>query len=276
MQLTDIVYRKDEFGVATITLNRPDLLNAFTREMIDGWVWALEDAQRDDNVRVIVVTATGRAFCVGGNIKTMAAGEGFFEAGDMFPGDLPRVIKNKKALFEHIHRVALTLENVDKPVIASVNGDAVGAGCDMALMCDLRIASDKARFSEGYVRVGLVPGDGGAYFLPRLVGIAKALELLWTGEFLSAAEAERIGLVNRVVPHEKLVDETAALARRLAAGPPLAMRMIKRAVYQSTRCDLRTALDLISSHMAIIAETEDHRDGVKAIMEKKKPEFKGR
>lgn len=275
MTYQDISYTKEN-GIATITLNRPDLLNAFTYRMIDSWVNALEDAQADDDVRVIVVTGAGRAFCVGGNVKAMLSGEGFFTEKE-FPNEgLSPAARTKRILWGHIHRVALTLEKVDKPVIASVNGDAVGAGCDMALMCDIRIASEKARFSEGYVRVGLVPGDGGAYFLPRLVGISKALELLWTGDFLSAAEAEKIGLVNKVVPADQLSEATTNFARKLADGPPLAIRLIKRAVYQSARCDLRTALDLISSHMAIVSTSEDHMEGVKAVIEKRKPVFKGK
>jgi enoyl-CoA hydratase/carnithine racemase len=165
---------------------------------------------------------------------------------------------------------------MDKPVIAMVNGAAVGAGMGMALMCDLRIAADAARFSTGYVRVGLVPGDGDTYFLPRLVGSARALELLWTADFVEAAEAERLGIVNRVVPGDRLAEETFALARRIADGPQIPIRMIKRLVYQSLRLDLRTHLDLVSSHMAVVRETADHKEGVRAFQEKRAPRFEGR
>jgi 2-(1,2-epoxy-1,2-dihydrophenyl)acetyl-CoA isomerase len=163
---------------------------------------------------------------------------------------------------------------MDKPVIAMVNGVAVGAGMGMALMCDLRIASETARFSTGYVKVGLVPGDGDTYFLPRLVGTARALELLWTADFVEAAEAERLGIVNRVTPAGRLHEETYALARRIAEGPQVPIRMIKRLVYQSLRLDLRTHLDLVSSHMAVVRETEDHREGVRAFKEKRPARFK--
>jgi 2-(1,2-epoxy-1,2-dihydrophenyl)acetyl-CoA isomerase len=249
--------------IATLTLNRPDKMNAFTGPMIERWAWALQEAQRDPDVNVVVVTGAGKAFCSGGDVARMGEGE-------------PTPLDHKNMLWEHIHRVPKALEEMDKPVIAMVNGAAVGAGMGMALMCDLRIASDQARFSTGYVRVGLVPGDGDTYFLPRLVGTAKALELLWTADFVDAQEALRLGIVNRVVPAEYLTEETYALARRIAEGPQIPIRMIKRLVYQSLRLDLRTHLDLVSSHMAVVRETEDHREGVRAFKEKRPPKFTGR
>jgi enoyl-CoA hydratase/carnithine racemase len=165
---------------------------------------------------------------------------------------------------------------MDKPVIAMVNGLAVGAGMGMCVMCDVRVAAESARFSTGYVRVGLVPGDGDTYFLPRLVGPAKALELLWTADFVDAIHAERLGIVNRVVPASELAEETYALARRIADGPQVPIRMIKRLVYQSLKLDLRTHLDLVSSHMAVVRETADHKEGVQAFKEKRAPKFQGR
>jgi 2-(1,2-epoxy-1,2-dihydrophenyl)acetyl-CoA isomerase len=250
-------------GIATITLNRPERRNAFTLEMIDLWVAALRDARTNDAVRVLVVTGAGRAFCSGGDVGGMA------EAGEV------TALEHKQWL-ELIHRIPLALDDLDKPVIAALNGPAVGAGLDMALMCDLRFAAEGTKFSEGYVKVGLIPGDGGTYFLPRLVGVARALELLWTGDFIDAREAERIGLVNRVVPAEQLMPTVYEFAERLAAGPTVAIRTIKRAVYQGLRMDLRTHLDLISSHMGFIRQTEDHREGSRAFVEKRRPEFKGR
>jgi enoyl-CoA hydratase/carnithine racemase len=249
--------------IATLTLNRPDKLNAFTGPMIDRWAWALGEAQRDPDVNVVVVTGAGRAFCAGGDVARMGEGR-------------PSPLDYKNQLWENIHRVPKALEAMDKPVIAMVNGVAVGAGMGMSLMCDVRIASDAARFSTGYVRVGLVPGDGDTYFLPRLVGSAKALELLWTADFVEAAEALRLGIVNRVVPAAELTEATYAFARQVADGPQIPVRMIKRLVYQSLRLDLRTHLDLVSSHMAVVRETEDHREGVRAFQEKRPPHFTGR
>ena len=260
----ELLYHKED-GIATITLNRPEKLNAFTPAMIDAWYEALRDAAADDEVRVVVVTGAGRAFCSGRDVRAM---------GEHRERWTP--IDHKNHLWQHIHRIPKFLETFDKPYIAALNGLAVGAGLDMALMADLRFAADDARFSEGYVKVGLVPGDGGSYFLPRVVGYSRALELLWTGRWVSAEEALAMGLVNRVVPRERLLEETYAFARELAAGPQIAIRMIKRAVRQSMRCDLETALDLISSHMALVRQTEDHREGIAAFREKRPPRFVGR
>jgi len=258
----DLLYEVAD-RIATITLNRPDKLNAFTGPMIDRWAWALGEAQRDLEVNVVVVTGAGRAFCAGGDVGRMGEGE-------------PTPLDHKNTLWEHIHRIPRMLEQMDKPVIAMVNGVAVGAGMGMALMCDMRIASEEARFSTGYVKVGLVPGNGDMFFLPRLCGIARALELLWTGDFVEAPEAERLGIVNRVVPASRLREETFALARQIAEGPQVAIRLMKRATYQSLRLDLRAHLDLVSSHMVIVRESEDHKEGVRAFREKRPPKFTGR
>jgi 2-(1,2-epoxy-1,2-dihydrophenyl)acetyl-CoA isomerase len=260
--VSDLLYEVSD-RVATITLNRPDKLNAFTGEMIDTWASSLARAQADEQVNVVVVTGNGRAFCAGGDVARMGEGE-------------PTPLQHKNQLWDHIHRIPKTLEGVDKPVIAMVNGLTVGAGMGMSLMCDVRIAAESARFSTGYVRVGLVPGDGDTYFLPRLVGSAKALELLWTADFIEAADALRFGIVNRVVPDAQLKEATYAFARQIADGPQVPIRMIKRLVYQSLRLDLRTHLDLVSSHMAVVRRTEDHAEGVAAFKEKRPAKFKGR
>jgi len=260
--MTDLLYDvKDR--IATITLNRPDKLNAFTRPMIEAWATALAEAQADPGVNVIVVTGSGRAFCSGGDVARMGEGE-------------PSALDHKNMLWEGVHRVPKTLETVDKPVIAMVNGLAVGAGMGMCVMCDVRMAAESARFSTGYVRVGLVPGDGDTYFLPRLVGPAKALELLWTADFIEAPEALRLGIVQRVVPDAELRDATWAFARQVADGPQVPIRMIKRLVYQSMRLDLRTHLDLVSSHMSIVRQTADHKEGVAAFKDKRAARFQGR
>lgn len=275
-ETSHLLYQKEGY-LARIILNRPEAYNAFSLPMIRKWAESLKDAQEDQNIRVVVITARGKAFSAGGDIKAMLAGKGFVgcdEQGELW-GD--KAIDRKRALTDYIHKIALTLETMDKPVICGINGIAVGAGLDMALMCDIRIASEDAQLSAGYVKVGLVPGDGGAFYLPRLVGVAKALELLWTGDFISASESEKIGLVNKVVPAPELEHATLEMAGKIANSPPVCVQMIKRAVYSAQRTnDLRTALDLISSQMAIVTEMADHREGLAAIEEKRKPTFTGR
>ena len=255
--------------VATLTLNRPDRKNAVSREMSRLWGESLIAAQNDEQVRVIVVTGKGNAFCAGGDLgerKNREQG-----AAPITPIQRKDMINNNPAKVANI-----MLDIVDKPVIAAVNGVAAGAGMDAALACDLRFAARSARFTEAWIRVGLVPGNGGCYFLPRLVGPARALDLLLTGDFVGAEEALQIGLVQRVFDDDKLMDETYAYAKRLAAVPPLAARIIKRTVYQAQRMDFRSHMEMVSSHMAVINFTEDSKEALAAFKEKRKPVYKGR
>jgi enoyl-CoA hydratase/carnithine racemase len=261
--VADLDYHVDS-GIATITLNRPARKNAFTLKMIDAWVSVLRQAGSDPEVRVVVLTGAGDAFCSGVDLRRGVSG----------PPETP--IARKLMLSERVHQIPLAMEDLDKPVIAAINGVAVGAGLDMALMCDIRIMARSARVSEGYIRVGMVPGDGGCYYLPRLVGVAKALELLWTGDFVSSEEAERIGLVNSVVEDSQLAEVTTALARKIADAHPMAIRMIKRATYQSLRSDLRTSLDLISSHTGVIGLMADSQEAREAFAEHRRPRFTGK
>lgn len=247
----------------TISFNRPSRKNAFTFAMVDRCTELLTAAQTDDSVRVVVITGADGAFCSGVDL-------------DEFNGEPRTPLGNKTVLTDRVHRLTYALDQFDKPLIAAVGGVAVGAGMDIALMCDIRLASHSARFSEGYVRAGLVPGDGGCYLLPRIVGMARALELLWTGEFVGAEEALRIGLVNHVYPDEEFGAAVVAYAARLAAGPPVLLRIIKRATYQSARTDLRTALDLISSHQAVVQSTSDSREAMDALRQRRAATFEGR
>lgn len=249
-------------NIAVLTINRPDARNAFSPEMIGMWRDYLKEAGDNDAVNVIVVTGTGDTFCSGGDIRDMA--EGKLRSWDM-----------KRFLWEGVHRIILTLEDIDKPVIAAINGAAMGAGMDMAIMCDIRVSSDRAKLGESYIQMGLVPGDGGAWFLPRLIGVSKALELFLTADVLDAGEALSLGIVNRVVPHENLMEETMKLASRIAQKPPLAVKMMKRAVYQGTTSTLRSHLDYISSQMSLLSETYDHAEAARAFLEKRKPVFTG-
>ncbi|WP_326540588.1 enoyl-CoA hydratase/isomerase family protein [Pseudorhodoferax sp.] len=261
--MADLLYRVEN-AVATIQLNRPGHKNAFTLEMIDAWAERLEQAGRDPGVHAIVTTGSGDSFCAGVDLDVMAALQRSRSA-----------LQWKQVLWERVHKVAFALERIDKPVIAAVNGVAVGAGMDMALMCDMRFMARSASFSEGYVRVGAVPGDGACHYLPRLVGRAKALELLLTGDFIGADEVLRIGLANRVHDDAQLLAQTQAFAERLAANSPIAMRTIKRAVDQCLRSDLRTSLDLISSHMGVVLTTDDAAEALAAFKDRRQPTFTG-
>jgi enoyl-CoA hydratase/carnithine racemase len=261
MEEPHVLYRTDEH-VALITLNRPEAKNAFSPEMIRLWSEYLERARTDDEVRVVVLTGAGDTFCSGGDIREMADGK--LMSWTM-----------KGFLWEGVHRIVLAMEDLDKPVIAAVNGAAMGAGLDMALMCDLRLCSDRAKLAESYILMGLVPGDGGAFLLPRVVGLAKAMELLLTGDVLSAQAALNLGLVNRVVVDQVLMDEAIKLARKIAGRPPQAVRMMKRAVYQGLTSTLRAHLDYISSQVALLSETSDHREAARSFLEKRTPLFTG-
>jgi enoyl-CoA hydratase/carnithine racemase len=255
--MADLEYTVDE-GVGTILLNRPRAKNAFTLEMIHAWAAALRSARADPEVRVVVVTGAGDAFCAGIDLSVLEA-----------VGDEPLALK--AMLTEGVHEVARAVDELSKPVVAAVNGAAVGAGMDMALMCDIRLLAQSARMSESYIRVGLVPGDGGCYYLPRLVGMSKALELLWTGDFVDPDEALRIGLATRVYADAEFAVSYRAFTSRLAQQPPINVAMIKRAAQQSVHADLRTALDLISSHLAVVHGTKASREARSALRERRSP-----
>ncbi|MDP9027394.1 MAG: enoyl-CoA hydratase-related protein [Actinomycetota bacterium] len=260
--MSDLEYEVQDH-IATIRLNRPAQRNAFTIPMVDEWADRLAEAQRDAGVHVIVVTGSGEGFCSGIDLA-------WLEDTDQ------STLEHKLTLTEHIHRVPLVLESIDKPVIAAMNGPAVGAGLDMALMCDLRLASTTARMAMSYVKVGLVPGDGGCWLLPRLIGLPRALELLLTGDVITAERALDLGILNSLHEPSELMTATYELAARLAAGPQVAMRMIKRATYQSQRIDFRTSLDLISSHLAVNRSTADSVEAYRAFAEMRPPVFEGR
>lgn len=251
-------------GIATITLNRPEKLNAFTDAMLDDWVAALEQCRVDPAVRVVVITGTGRAFTTGGDVDSFADSASQTAA----------TIKNRVA--EGAQRLPRKIAEIDKPVIAALNGFATGGGLDISLACDIRFASESARFAETYIKMGLIPGVGGAYLLPRIVGWAKALELFWTADWVDAREAERIGLVSKVFPDDELMAGTMAFARRVADSPPLSVQLIKRVMRFGLDKDLATAQEMVASNLPIVRTSEDHREALAALKEKRKPKFNGR
>lgn len=269
--MTDLLFEVNNH-IATITLNRPDSMNAFSEEMITLWIEALQTVRDSDDIRVVIVKGNGKCFCAGGDVKAMTAGRGFFESADDITST---ALARKNSLWKKIQRVPLLLEEIDKPVLAQLHGFALGAGLDMALMCDIRIAAASTKLSESYVNVGIVPGDGGAYYLPKLIGIDQALDMLWTARVLTADEAKEKGLVTFVVPEEELDAYTMAYAEKLANGPTEVIQMIKRAVYQSQTMNLRASLDYISSQMGLVTELPNYKEGVQAVLEKRKARFNG-
>ncbi len=260
MDYETILYNLDE-GVLTITLNRPDVLNAFNRKMTDELQDAFKKAERDSAVRCIVLTGAGRAFSSGEDLKSRSAnGESDFGS----------------TLRQRYNPLVSKMRNIEKPVLGSINGVAAGAGCSIALACDLRIASDKGRFMEVFVRVGLVPDSGSSFFLPRLVGLGKALEMAFLGDEMGADEALRTGLVNRVVPSEELESATRELALRLAKSPTKAIGLAKRAINRALTMDLDQVLEYEVYGQEAAGASEDHQEGLAAFLENRAPNFTGR
>ena len=264
----ELIYTVDDH-IATITLNRPESMNAFSPGLLAGWTDAIDRAAEDDDVRVVVVTGAGRAFCAGADLK--ATGDAnYATAGEANAGE------RRNSLRHSVFRVPRALQHLDKPYIAAINGAAVGAGMDMASMADIRIASERARFAMSYVNVGLVPGDGGAWLLPRIVGTARALELIWTGELFGAEEALQMGYVQQLAPPDELMERTYEYASKLVAAPPIAIQMSKRLVYRSMDLPMMEGLEAAQAAMSIVQSTEDAREGPLAFLEKRPPQFQGR
>jgi enoyl-CoA hydratase/carnithine racemase len=254
-------------GIATITLNQPEKLNVFSHKMMDELLKVLSDIASDLNVRVVAFTATGRAFSAGVDIR-----EHFVQS----------IEKRKKgelniALQDFFSKKGVpAIMNLGKPIIAAINGPAIGLGCTICLACDLRIASEKARLGLGFVRLGVTPEFGSTYFLPRLIGISKSLELLYTGRIVDAQEAREIGLVNKVVPADRLMDTTYELAEGIAKAPAISVRLIREGIYQGVDADLATALRWEHFAFNVCLSTNDHEELVKAFLEKREPRFKGK
>lgn len=264
LQLQSVMLTKED-GVAVVTLNEPDKLNRSTPSIIGGLHEALKYVERDSEIRVMVLTGAGRAFHSGGDVSS-------FEKLST-DGSPPLYVTPQDSAILAVYK---GLRHLDKPTIAAVNGYAIGAGFTLALACDIRIASEAARFSLPQVRLGLLPDVGGSWFLPRVVGLSKACELTFTADMIDAQEAERIGLVSRTVPHEELMPVTLELAHKIARNAPLALRVSKRALYSNLSNTFDEAFDLELYLATVLLRTEDGLEGGKAFLEKREPVWKGR
>lgn len=258
--MSDTILSAAADGVLTLTLNRPDALNAFNIDMKEALLAALKAAARDKSVRVVVLTGAGRAFSAGQDLKERAG---------------PDVNDLGTELRIRYNPIILAMRRLEKPIIGVINGVAAGAGISIAIACDILIASDKASFMEAFGRVGLVPDTGSSWFLPRLVGPARAAEMMFTADSVDAATAAQIGLINRVVPADQLMDEANALAARLAQAAPIALALAKRALNRALTSNLEDALEFEAQLQSIAGRSADHREGVAAFVEKRPANFKG-
>jgi len=256
-----LVEKKDR--ITTLTLNNPDRRNALSMELVDELVAAIEDIKADDEVLAVVLTGAGKAFSSGGDLRSMTPPQ------DMAEEDMGKYIKS-------FYLKNLSIMDIPVPTIAAINGHAIGAGCTLALACDMRIASTKAKLGMGFVKIGLHPGMGTTFLLPRIVGSARAYELLMTGEPITGEEAARIGLVNRAVGPQELMEETMELAGKIARGPAVPIRGMKKSISTSFTRDLMETLDIEADAQVECAKTEDLMEGIKAFIERREPQFKGK
>ncbi|HXQ12785.1 MAG TPA: crotonase/enoyl-CoA hydratase family protein [Caulobacteraceae bacterium] len=253
--------------VGLLTLNRPESLNALGAPGDGDAVAAVcEQVNADQDIRCVVLTGAGRAFSAGGDVKAMKARQGAFAGSG---------VAIREGYRRNIHRIVRSIYGLEVPSIAAVNGAAIGLGCDVACMTDIRICAENSRFGVTFLKLGLIPGDGGAWLLPRTIGMSRAAELLFTGDVIDAATALAWGLVSRVVPAESLVDDAIALANRIAVQPPHALRLAKTLLRQGQTASYDTLMEMSAAAQALAHLTEDHMEGVDAILEKREPAFKG-
>lgn len=271
MRFETILLKKEDY-IATLTLNRPDSLNAITRKMFDELNEALVDIDKDDDVRVMVLTGAGRAFCASADTKV--EGEKA-EAGKRFMWDLS-LEEMRQVIRRGPQQITLKIRNLEKPTIAMVNGMALGDGFDWCLACDIRIGSENTRFMNAYLKMAVTPGTGMTWFTPRIMGYGRAAELLFTGDWLEAEEAYRVGVLNKLVPAEQLEKVTMELARKIAQSPPIAVRLTKLQLQRSSSMSLEDLLLLACDGELLAVETQDHVEAIAAYLEKRRPVFKGK
>lgn len=265
--MSDFLKFERDGAVVTLTMNAPEVRNALTgNTAVDEFLAAIERINADASVRVVILTGAGSAFSSGGNVRDMKR----FTTDETSPAQIAHWYRTG------IQRLPLAMQRLEVPSIAAVNGPAVGAGCDLACMCDLRIASTKASFAESFIRVGLIPGDGGAWLLPKVIGMARASELLYTGETIDAATALAWGLVSKVVPGDQLMSEARALAQRIVRQPPDVLRMTKRLLREGQSASFDMIMELSAAMQSLAHHTEDHTEAVNAFFEKRAGDYKGR
>jgi len=267
--MSDFLLYEKTGGIVVLTMNRPEERNALsTVEICEEFEARCKSVERDSSVNVLILTGAGTAFCAGGNIKRMRDRSGFAPART--------VIDTRDSYRRSIHLIPKALYNLEVPTIAAVNGAAIGAGLDLACMCDMRVATDNAVFAESFIKLGIVPGDGGAWFLPRIVGYSMACEMALTGMQISAEEAKRIGLVSRVVNPAKLLETARELACRIDAVPGRTARLTKRLLRDGAQLSLEHHLEMAGAFQTIVHETDDHREAIAALFEKRSPTFHNR
>ena len=259
-----VLYEQDD-RIVKITLNRPDTRNALSGDIIEGLVEYLQKADKDKNVGCVILTGAGKSFSSGGNLQ---------EIKDMTTKDQMTQAQLEDWYRFGIQKIPLTMNSIDVPVVAAVNGHAIGAGNDLCTMCDIRIAGEDAKFSESFLRIGIIPGDGGSWFLPKIIGLARANEMILTCDVLDANKALDWGLVSKVVPNENLIVEAQQLAKKIASQPPEASRRAKRLLRMSQNVPLQDALEMAASQQSMLQQLDDHREAIDALLEKRKPNYK--
>jgi enoyl-CoA hydratase/carnithine racemase len=266
--MTDLLIQEQNGHILTITLNLPEKRNPISDvAMVDALCDAFEGADRDINVRCVILTGAGSAFCSGGDLKMMRPDAGGLRSSNP--------IETRRNYKYGIQRLPLMFQALEVPVIAAVNGPAIGAGCDLACMCDVRVAAQSAKFAESFVKLGIIPGDGGAWFLPRIIGFSRAVELSLTGEMVDAEEALRIGLVSHVVGDADLMTRAREIADKITANPPHAVRMTKRLLREGQTADLKNILEMSAALQSLAHATRDNDEAIDAFMAKRSPNFTG-